>query len=343
MTIHLKPIKMKSPVTGKEMILKKEKRTLIFRKENLPVMYHYYLCIDSKEQFTSTNLDELNLIQVYNQYRDKYNLPFPEDIKKNRDKYGLSATKMSEILGFGVNSYRNYEAGEVPSQSNARLIQISGDPKKFKNLVELSEVIEGENYKKLIKKIDQLIEYEEKTSFASEFQNYLLGKNIPDEYSGYRKPNLNKLTEMIVYFTEKLEPWKTKMNKLLFYTDFLNFRKTCYSMSGARYRAINMGPVPNNFNSIFEYLANNNDIDICITEFQDNTGEQFKPNKNRKFKPDIFSESELMILEEVEDRFSKTSTSDMIKVSHKEKGWKENYNNGKKLISYIYGFELNQF
>jgi len=45
-----------------------------------------------------------------------------------------------------------------------------------------------------------------------------------------------------------------------------------------------MGPVPNNFNSIFEYMVNNDDVDIYQTEFPDGKiGEQFKPNSGRIF------------------------------------------------------------
>ena len=112
-------------------------------------------------------------------------------------------------------------------------------------------------------------------------------------------------------------------------------------MSGSRYRAINMGPVPNNFNSIFEYLANKNEIDISITEFPNGAeGEQFKPNKNRQFKPELFSESELSVLAEVVSIFKDTSTADIIETSHKEKAWIEN-EKGRKIISYKdYAFDL---
>ncbi|MDD4108111.1 MAG: hypothetical protein PHH93_05265 [Prolixibacteraceae bacterium] len=52
-------------------------------------------------------------------------------------------------------------------------------------------------------------------------------------------------------------------------------------MSGVQYRAIPMGPVPNNFYSIFEYLANKNELNIYYTNFADGgTGEQFTPNPN---------------------------------------------------------------
>ena len=57
---------MKSPITGKEMTLVTEKRTLDFRKETFEVVFHYYKCEDSGEQFTTTIMDEVNLNQLYN-------------------------------------------------------------------------------------------------------------------------------------------------------------------------------------------------------------------------------------------------------------------------------------
>ena len=332
---------MKSPITGKDMTLMKEVRSLDFRKEPFPVVYHYYLCQNSGEQFTTTDIDELNITQLYNQYREKHNLPFPEEIKEIREKYGLPATKMSEILGFGINSYRNYENGEVPSQANARLIQIASDPSKFKDLVELSGILDEKQKDKLVKRIDFLIEMQEANLFSFEFQHYLLGDHISDEFSGFRKPSLERITEMVIFFSAKLQPWKTKLNKLLFYADFLNYKKTGFSMSGARYRAINMGPVPNNFNSIFEYMVNKDEIDVWITEFPNGAeGEQFRPNKNRNFRPELFSELELSVLGEVVTIFKDKSTSDVVEISHKEKAWIENEKE-RKIISYKnYAFDL---
>jgi hypothetical protein len=69
---------MKSPITGKEMTLQIEKSTLVFRKEKFEYNYKSYFCEDSAESFTTTELDEFNLNQVYNQYRDKHNVPFAE-------------------------------------------------------------------------------------------------------------------------------------------------------------------------------------------------------------------------------------------------------------------------
>jgi len=333
---------MKSPITGKEMTLNKERRSMDFRKETFEIVFHYYKCKDSGEQFTTTALDEVNMNQVYNQYRDKFNIPFPDEISRIREKFGLPAAKMSEILGFGVNSYRQYEAGEMPSAANAKLIQMVDDPKKFIDMVELCATIDDKVKAKYVQKAQSLLEERQRNIFNLNFKEYLLGNHLADIYSGYRNPNFEKFTEMVVYFSEQIEPFKTKMNKLLFYADFLMFKRSCFSISGVRYKAIDMGPVPNNFQSIFEYLVNKEVIDIYTTEFpQGYTGEQFKAKKERHFKADLFSEEELAVLEKVATVFKSTSTNDIIELCHLEEAWQKNEKD-RNVISYEYAFELNQ-
>lgn len=333
---------MKSPITGLEMKLTKEQRSMIFRKETFDIVFHYYQCEDSREQFTSAALDELNMNQVYNQYRDKFNIPFPDEINNIRGKYGLSASKMSEILGFGVNSYRQYEAGEIPSVANAKLIQMVDDPQNFMEMTALCGTLDEKARGKYIQKAIFLAEEKKRNIFNINFKEYLLGNHLADIYSGYRNPNFEKITEMVVYFSDKLSPFKTKMNKLLFYADFLMFKQSCFSISGMRYKAIEMGPVPINFQSIFEYLANKDEIDIFTTEFpQGYIGEQFKAKNNRPFRVELFSENELNVLEKVANVFKPTSTNEMIELSHLEEAWKKNEKN-KSVISYEYAFDLNQ-
>ena len=106
---------MTSPFTGGVAMLLSEPSTLVYRKETFRYVHQFYECQDSHERFTTSELDEANLAQVTNQYRAKYGIPFPEEIKRIRQHYGLSASKMSEILGFGENQYRLYENGEMPN------------------------------------------------------------------------------------------------------------------------------------------------------------------------------------------------------------------------------------
>lgn len=325
---------MKSPFTDKEMTLRVRNEVITFRKEQFTVSYPSYYCEDSDKYFTTTEFDTIKMKQVYNKYRDLYNLPFPEEIKEIRSKYGLSASKMSEILGFGINSYRNYENGEVPNQSNASLIQMVKDPSKFKSLVEISSYFEEDSKEKneLLKKINRLIGEELQNKFLAGFEDYLLGNKLPDNFSGYLKPNIKKLTEMVVYFAKTMTPYVTKLNKLLFYSDFTYYKTHAVSISGTRYRAIDKGPVPNNYNSIYDFINSTNAIEIVEREYDWGYSKQFIAN--REFDSNLFSEDEIKMLKKVSDKFKETTTSEIVDISHTEEAWIKNYKNGKSLIDY---------
>ncbi|MBK7883908.1 MAG: hypothetical protein IPJ81_08950 [Chitinophagaceae bacterium] len=79
--------------------LEKQTKELSYRKELFKVIEHFYKCNKCNEEFTTTETDTVTLLQAYNQYREKYSIPFAEEIISLREKYELSAIKMSEVLG----------------------------------------------------------------------------------------------------------------------------------------------------------------------------------------------------------------------------------------------------
>lgn len=56
---------MNSPITGKEMKLSCEWHTIPSFKEVFEIPYQFYVCEDSGEQFTTTELDELNMKRLH--------------------------------------------------------------------------------------------------------------------------------------------------------------------------------------------------------------------------------------------------------------------------------------
>lgn len=60
---------MKSPLTGKEMKLMSESSTLNYKGKTYNVIHHYYLCELTKEQFTTSELDEMNLLELNKQVK----------------------------------------------------------------------------------------------------------------------------------------------------------------------------------------------------------------------------------------------------------------------------------
>jgi len=330
---------MNSPITGKPMKLIKEARELSYRKELFSYINYSFLCEDTKEQFTDTKLTGVNLNQVYNQYRQKYNIPFPEEIKNIREKYNLSARKMAEILGFGVNMYRNYEQGEVPNLSNAKLIRLAADTKNFLELVQINTSLKEKVQLKLINKIEELVNNERSHPFLDYKSSLLNIYETPNLNTGYRKLNLPKLVFVVKYFAEKLQPWKTQMNKLLFYSDFLMFKRSCFSITGISYRAIKMGPVPKDYDLLYSYLRETKKVQIQSTAFDSGAiGEQFLSENNDETL-NVLSDEEISVIHQVEQKFKTFSTKEIIDYSHKEKAWLDNYED-KNLISYKYAFEI---
>ncbi len=327
---------MLSPITGKPMTIHREKRQMTYRKETFEVCFHTWYCEESGREFEDDTFAQLNYDQVINQYREKHNIPFPDEIKAIREQYDLSATRMSQALGFGDNTYRQYEAGEIPTEANARLIQLAANPDDFLQLLKLADLPKNimktacENAEKLIR---------EKDNSNSSIVSYFFQPNIRNRFTGFQKPSFDKFTEMIVFFCNSQHPWKTKLNKLLFYADFAFFKLHGVSISGATYCAISLGPVPDNFNAIFDYLVKKNILKVEYKSFSDDVvGEKYLPNKEFDFT--LFSPDELAILQSIDDRFQKTGTQEIIKLSHMETAWIQNKEASSDPISYFFAFEL---
>ncbi len=148
-------VDMKSPFTGgkvKEIITSED---MVFRGERYPdIPVRYYVCMDSGEEFTDENQDNEWTSALYSQYREKYGIPSPEEIKATRERYGLNISQLTRILGFGKNQISWYEEGQVPSLTNGRLLSLIQDPRIMEKCVRLSAISE-EDKKKIIKRIRQ--------------------------------------------------------------------------------------------------------------------------------------------------------------------------------------------
>ena len=324
---------MKSPFTGGDARLCHEPSVLTFRKEQFRYVHQFYECQDSHERFTTTELDEANLAQVYNQYRAKYGIPFPEEIKRIRQHYGLSATKMSAILGFGENQYRLYENGDMPSEANGKVLMSIMNPEIFRVFVENArgQFAEGD-YEKLMAKANVW----GKEKYSSAVVDYVFGRSLRDINSGYAALSISKIKNIFLYFIEKEHGvFITKMNKLVFYTDFLSYRMMGKGMTGLAYKAIQHGPVPVRWDRIYSFF---DEIRQEIVVFPD--GREGTVLKS-SLSPDLsdFSVEEQNVLDAVYLRFKNESPSRISEISHHEEAWKQ-YVNSDKLIDFNMAFSL---
>jgi len=320
--------------------LQKETRELTYRKEQFKIIAHFYKCEKCGQEFTTTEADTISLVQAHNQYRERHNIPFPEEIAAIREKYELSAAKMSEVLGLGANGYSNYEKGEMPVPAMAKLIATAAKPSVFRKFLSDARSHFSDNaFAKAKEKVDFLIDQEKEFNpFYSSLNIY----NEPNNYTGYIRPSEEKITGLIGIYIQKCNPEfndKLKLNKLLFYTDFCHYKDHGRSISGLSYRAIQYGPVPANYDNIYTYLENEQIIRSEWLRLSNGSArEVFKTDGD--FATGLFSAEELATISKITTRFHETSTWDIVDLSHKEKAWKE-LEAKKELISYQdYAFDL---
>ena len=327
---------MKSPFTGKEMKLVYEKRTSNFRGEEYEFEHTAWLCEDTGEQFTTDESDTASFLQVTNQYRAKYGIPYTDEIISVRKRYGISAAKMSLILGIGVNQYRLYEQGEVPSVSNGRMIRSVMNPKVMLEMVESSRnEMSLTDYEKIVNKVKSVIADSEAYKLGQYESKWLFA--VPrGAGNGYAQQSIDKLKNILLYFIEKSGGvFFTKMNKLLFYADFVAYRQTGKGITGLAYKAIQHGPVPVRWDRIYSFY---DEINQEIVQFSDGRA---GTKLVSKLSPDMteFDEDELKVLEFVCERFKCETPTQISETSHQEEAWKRNIDSD-QLINYEMAFTL---
>jgi len=333
---------MKSPISNEDMSLRTRKERLIFRKEEFEIVSHYLLDEQRQAEFTTTELDELNIAQLYNQYREKLGIPFPDEIREIREKYEVSASKMSEILGFGANSYRLYESGDIPSVANGRLILAVKDPANFASQVNASAHLLTEKEKnQLLERVDELLERSKKNIWDVAFTERIFENETPNQFSGYKKPDFQKIANVISYFSNRMttQLFKTKLNKMLFYADFGCFKRSGYSITGITYRAIQFGPVPAEFGKLYDKMNDDGLVEIYQYRFDNgNYGDALTSLVD--FDRSLFNDQEMETLERVILKFGDLVTDQIVSLSHQELAWLNNQED-KSLISYPrFAFDL---
>ena len=265
----------------------------------------------------------MNMEQIYCQYRSAHGIPYTEDIVRLRYLCNLSAAKMSELLGLGVNQYRLYEAGEIPNVAIGKMISLLFD--NLDNLIAFlhdnKASIKDNVYKIALDRIDK-----EKETRANSLYSYIRLNNR-SKLTGYTKVNAEKIENMIIYFISQFrELYPTQMNKMFFYSDFLQFKKTMKAMSGLSYSALPFGIVPNDWKWIYSASQN---VDLVEAK-------EFGMNliTNKDFDRSLFTDEEMKTLQTVASHFNGKTAKQISDENHQEDIYKMHQNNPADKISF---------
>jgi putative zinc finger/helix-turn-helix YgiT family protein len=312
--------------TNLEYIEKYE--NILVRGENINVLVKYYKCNECGGEYEDQNYDPLFL--AYKEFRIHHNMMQPNEIRALRQRYGLTQKELSKLLGWGEVTLSRYDNGALQDDSHEIMLQMIKDPHNLRErVIHNGDFLAGKKRERLVSLLEN--EIEEAHSFPMILEE-LFGKYAPDILSGFRKLNLDKVFQAIVFFCAD-GIFKTKLNKLLFYADFKYYKDNAVSITGLRYVHLPLGPVPDNYEHYYATLQGIEEA-IKIEEkiSGDYVGEIFWACK----KPDltIFSDYEIKTLIDVKTFFKSFTASKIKEFSHRERGYQETHDG--QIIPYSY-------
>jgi putative zinc finger/helix-turn-helix YgiT family protein len=305
------------------------------RGETFTVRVSYLKCRTCGETFEDPTSPQDPLDKAYREYRQRRGMLQPEEIRDFRERYGLTQGEMGKVLGWGAVTLNRYENGALQAEAHEKAFRMAMEPHNLLRLLEKTpEGGVAEDKKARI--VHDLKALEEEGTLERIFTDRF-GRYQPDEFSGYRKLDPEKLLSAILYFC-KGRVLKTKLNKLLFYADFKHFKEYAVSITGVRYARLPFGPVPDRYEYYYAALIHEEKAlgvnEIIYTD--GHCGEEFSAEREPNLS--IFSDSELKILATVKEFFQDFNAKAISEFSHEERGYSETPTG--KLISYEFAQEL---
>jgi uncharacterized phage-associated protein len=201
------------------------------------------------------------------------------------------------------------------------------NPKVMLDMIESSkEELEEKEYKKLTQRIKSIIENNDSYKMHQYETNRIFCSTRSYE-NGYAAISLDKLKNVMIAILERSkEVWCTKMNKLLFYVDFLSYRERGMSMTGLTYRAIDYGPVPEKWNKVYSQF---DDIQQVLQQIGNYEGTILQTKSH--IDNEVLTDEEIKIIDIVCNKFGNYSSQAISTISHEESAWKNHYQQAERI------------
>jgi len=317
-----------------------EKEVYNVRGEPTQIEAEVTICQKCGSKIFDEERDSRNLEKAYTLYRDKHNLLTPDEIRSIRENYGLSQRTLSRLLGCGEITVHRYENGAIQDNAHDNLLRSIADPKNMQRLFEVNRnKLPPYKAARLEKRMANLLQEDKEQAFQVSFERLVSHQHV-DLTSGFKAYDLEKLENMILYLVKRLGGvLETKLNKLLWYCDFLHFKETSVSITGAQYIRLPYGPVPDNYERIIGIMQPEL-LHMDEVPFNTKDGVALGKQFTTLIEPDesMFSEQEIKVVNFVTDTFREDTSTSIMEKSHREAAYKKCKDGD--IISYEYAKEL---
>ena len=117
----------------------------------------YYLVDDNGEEVFDRNIEIENDQRLYDIYKKQNNLLTNFEIKKIRQKYGLTQKEYALVIGVGEVTVHRFEKGAIQTEAVDSIMKLSNDPDNMAFLLLQNRKNIGESlYDSLLKRIKEL-------------------------------------------------------------------------------------------------------------------------------------------------------------------------------------------
>jgi putative zinc finger/helix-turn-helix YgiT family protein len=305
------------------------------RGQEITVPVSVEVCTDCGEALGDDQQDQQIITAAYDEYRRQHHLLRPGEIKEIRERYRLSQKSFAALLGMSEATINRYEQGSLQEQSHDNAIRACQDPQFVRDLLQRHGDLLSQWQRKRVE--ETLAGQEAADSGCLLLQSETGWTGMPQEVSectGFRRFDYDRFAFVVVRLCQMLgEISTTVINKLLFYTDFLNFKTTTVSLTGAAYLRLDYGPVPPEYDGL---LSRMEAAGILIRRERDfpngYTGYYYQTGPNADSLGVELTPHEQKVLEHVAGTLGRLNAKTISDHSHQESAWLNTED--KQLISY---------
>jgi putative zinc finger/helix-turn-helix YgiT family protein len=312
-----------------------------FKGKKITIKERYPICLVCGHEVYDEETGNETLMKLKQKYYElQYNMTI-EDYKRIRLNYNLNQELFAKILNWSVSTVKRYESGaSLPDSTHIAIYRVLlSNPEAILNFYdETKENLTKEEREEIQESLNFTLSINKQEQKAIDLLKYIYETGSLTEINGFSFFKPKKLINLVIFYAKR-EVLKTKLLKLLWYTDFLYFKRYGKSMTGTTYLNYQFGPVPKKFNTMLGTLEGINKISIFE---EDNVYEGYTKiiiNANEEFNQNIFNNKELETIEYVDSFFKDFGSTGIANFSHQEKGWLETEEYQE--ISYYYAQYLN--
>ncbi|MDP6542556.1 MAG: DUF4065 domain-containing protein [Phycisphaerae bacterium] len=317
------------------------RETYTVRDREITVPVAVELCSGCGESIGSDEADQAILDAVYSEYRRQADLLTPEDIRDIRKRYRLSQKSFAALLGMSEATINRYEKGGLQDRPNDTAIRACKTPEILRDMLKRRGYLLSDWQRERAERA--LAGVAEPNSIRLDLlanDAWVQTANEVSERTGFRRFDSKRFASVVVWFCDRLDGFfRTKINKLLFYADFLNFKTATISLTGVAYRKAPLGMVPTDYGKLLGWMEDEGILVCQEVEFPNgNMGYRYVSGPQANLVKTAFSEHEEKVLEYVADELGKLTAKAISEKSHQEAAWKDAEDG--KVVSYQVAQEL---